>query len=305
MSSPPLTRWHLAGLTRRWLPDVRGSDRLMSLVAGRRVPPTLADAPVDVRFGPGLRARVRVTQDGSFANFFFIQYRDPTLVPILEATLTAGSVFYDIGANVGIYSLWASRLVGDGGQVFAFEPVPSTGAWLADVMGQNEIANVEIVRAAASSELGQVTLALVPHASGLSYVTGAGRPSSGSAPATVTAPAITLDHFAQAHRPPTLVKIDVEGHEPEVVAGMDKLLETSHPAVVFEAPDLVGVANGSADLVAAFVAHGYRVWSLTTSGLVAFAPDRYSHNLLALHEVDHDDVRWALAGTRFSRNQNC
>lgn len=305
MASPPLTRWHLAGLARQWLPDVRGSDRLMSLLAGSRVPPALARVPIEVRFGPGLRARVRVVEDGSFANFFFIQFRDPALVPVLEAALKPGSVFYDIGANVGIYSLWASRLVGHGGQVFAFEPVPTTKAWLADVVGQNGLDNVEIVQAAVSAAPGEVTIELVPQASGLSHVTGAGRPSSGSTSDTVTAAALTLDDFARTHRPPTLVKIDVEGHEPEVVAGMDELLEASHPAVVFEAPDLVGVAHGSAELVARFVTHGYRVWSLTTSGLVPFAPDRHSHNLLALHEIKHDDVRRALERTRFNRNQNC
>ncbi|MPY94876.1 MAG: FkbM family methyltransferase [Acidimicrobiia bacterium] len=303
--SSPLTRWHLAGLTRRWLPDVRGSDRAVSLVASRRVPPALATGPVEVQFGPGLHAHVRVDQDGSFANFFFAQYRDPALVPILEAALTSGSVFYDVGANVGIYSLWAARLVGDEGQVFAFEPVPSTGAWLADVVAQNRLANVELVAAAASSEPGEVTIELVPHASGLSHVRSAGRPSGGPGGDAVTAPAITLDDFTQVHPPPTLVKIDVEGHEPEVVAGMAKLLGTARPAVVFEAPDFVGVANGSAALVATFAVHGYRVWSLTRSGLVPFAPDHFSHNLLALHEVDHDDLRERLAGRRFHRNQNC
>lgn len=299
------TRWHLAGLTRRWLPDVRGSDRLMSLVAGARVPAVLADHPVDVQFGPGLHARVRVTQDGSFANFFFVQYRDPALVPILRAVLTPGAVFYDIGANVGIYSLWGSRLVGERGTVYAFEPVPSTRAWLAGVVADNEAVNIEIVGAAASAELGEVTIEVVAHASGRSHVTGDGRPSSGPSGDTVTAPAITLDDFARAHRPPTLVKIDVEGHEPQVVAGMGELLEGSHPAVVFEAPDLVGVTNGSSDLVARLETYDYRVWSLTSSGLQPFTPDRYSHNLLALHTVHHAAVHGALARTRFPRNQNC
>lgn len=304
MRLPLLTRWHIAGLVRRWVPDVRGSDRLMSFVAGNRVPPALARGPVEVRFGPGIHARVEMTHDGSFAALFFIQYRDPTLVPILGAVLSPGSVFYDVGANIGVYSLWASRLVGDAGQVFAFEPVPRTIAWLADVVAQNGLANVRIVGAAASSYQGEVTIELVPHASGLSYVTDGGRPSTGPTGNTVTAPAITLDEFAQANQAPTLIKIDVEGHEPEVLRGMGQLLETWRPAVVFEAPDLAGVANGSAGLVASFAAHGYRVWSLTRSGLVEFAPGRFSHNLLALHDV-HDGVRRTLADTRFHRNQNC
>lgn len=305
MSSPPFTRWHLAGLARRRLRHLRGGDRLASFVSGRRIPPALARAPVEVSFGPGLRAKVRLDQDGSFVNIFFAQYQDPTLVPILDATLSPGSVFYDVGANIGIYSLWASRLVGDGGQVVAFEPVPGTAAVLADIVGQNELVNVEIVHAAASAQAGEVVIELVDHASGLSHVTGAGRPSSGPAGERVTAPAIALDDFAHSHRAPALVKIDVEGHEPEVVAGMHELLEAHHPAVAFEAPDPFGVAEGSRELVATFAAHKYGVWSLTIRGLVPFTPDRFSHNLLALHEVHHAAVQRRLARTRFNRNQNC
>lgn len=120
----PTTRWHAAGTLLRVLPEVRGKDRIVSLMRGSKTPPSLAASPITVRFGPGLVATVDVGRDGSFADMFFIQFRKPALVPVLEAVLMPGAVFLDIGANVGVYSLWAARLVGDNGRVYAFEPVP-------------------------------------------------------------------------------------------------------------------------------------------------------------------------------------
>lgn len=299
------TRWHVAGLVRRRLPDVRGADRLTSAIAGGGTPRALARGPVEVRFGPGLQATVHVTQDGSLADVFFLQYRPPALVPILQAVLDPGSVFYDVGANIGIYSLWAARLVGARGQVVAFEPVPATADRLADLVGQNELRNVEVVRAAVSGESGQVLIELVPHASGLSRVVDDSGRAPGAVDDTVAAPTVVLDQFVVDHPPPTLIKIDVEGHEASVVAGMGGLLESVRPAVVFEAPDFVEADGRSGALVATFAGHDYGVWSLTRAGLAPFSLESFSHNLLALHRTHHDGVRQALARTSFSRNQNC
>lgn len=283
------------------VPDVRGKDRLTSAILGRGTPASLRRGPLTVRFGPGLTATVNVDRDGSFADVFFASARPPCLVPVLDAALRPGQVFYDIGANIGIYSLWAAVLVGETGQVYAFEPAERTSAWLAALIAQNELANVEVVRSAVGDRVGELQLHTVPGASGLSSVVPGLRVSAGGGPVH-TVSSMTTDAFATDHRPPSLIKIDVEGYEAEVVRGMSRLLDDIRPVVVFEAPEFGG-GSGTAAVVADLVSHGYSVSSLTRRGLVPFAERGFSHNLLALHPECHSRQRELLQHTHFRRNQ--
>jgi FkbM family methyltransferase len=306
MNGSGFTRWHAAGLIRRHVPDVRGRDRLVRLVMGAEVPRSLRSTPQAVHFGPGLVATVPLTADGSFEQVFLAAYSDPALVPVLRATLRPGAVFYDVGANVGIYTLWASRLVGAAGRVRAFEPVPDTARWLNQLIAENGADNVEWAPVAVSDRAHTVVLETVAHASGLSHVTPAA-PDDGSVvgPDAVQVEAVVLDDFVDSHDTPTLVKIDVEGHELAVFRGMGRTLEHGRPVVVFEAPDTVGATGDTATIVALLGDAGYRVWSLTSRGLAPYRADDYSHNLLALHPEDHAAVLDDLRSTRFARNQNC
>lgn len=296
----PATRWHAAGELLRVLPEVRGKDRIVSAVRGRRAPRSLANAPITVNFGPGLSATVDVTRDGSFADVFFANYRPPVLVPVLQAVLRPGNVFFDVGANIGLYSLWAAKLVGPQGKILAFEPVPQTGDWLQEILDQNHATNVSVIRKAASDVAGSVTMKTTAHASGLSRVVE--ERLIGSEYLEVST--LRLDEL-DSITPPSLVKIDVEGFEGAVVAGMYGLLTSVRPAVVFEAPGFGGGGENTNEVVSQFNQHGYCIWSLTTHGLMPFAPDTFSHNLLALHPDEHEAVRSRLASVRFPRCQNC
>lgn len=297
----PTTRWHAAGALLQVLPEVRGKDRIVSLVRGVGAPRSLAAAPTVVRFGPGLTATLDIERDGSFADMFFLQFRKPALAPVLEAVLQPGAVFFDVGANVGVYSLWASRLVGDSGHVYAFEPVPDTAAWLRTLVAENHTDNVTVMAAAASDSTGTLSIMTVSRASGLSHVV-RDRDQCADDTAALSVRCMRLDDIEST--PPSLVKIDVEGFEDCVVAGMAELLDSAVPAVVFEAPDFGGGA-GTVDVVHALGEHGYGVWSLTPKGLRPFVDGRYSHNLLALHPARHEAVGARLAEARFPRSQNC
>lgn len=315
MAHLPWTRWHLAGLLRRWLPDVRGRDRLHTMVSGSGVPTALRDGDTCVRFGPGLQATVPIGADGSFVDVFFAAYEDPVLVPILEAVLAPGACFYDIGANIGLYSLWASRLVGPAGTVVAFEPVPHTRGWLEALVAENDAA-VTILPVAVSDRAGEVTIETIPEASGRSRVVPASALAGGGAVEVdrrtadapehlVTVRTATLDEVARDLPWPTLVKIDVEGHELSVFRGMTETLTQAQPAVVFECPDTVGADGDTAKILVLLSSLGYEVWSLTTAGLRRAQPGAVSHNLLALHPDRHEAVRAELQRHHFRRNQNC
>ncbi len=65
-----------------------------------------------------------------------------------------GDVVYDIGANVGIYTLLASRLVGNEGKVYAFEPLPENIEFLKKHLVLNDCRNTEVVESAVSVRSG-------------------------------------------------------------------------------------------------------------------------------------------------------
>jgi FkbM family methyltransferase len=147
----------------------------------------------------------------------------------IDSTLRPGDVFYDLGANVGLFTLIAARLLGSGGHVYAFEPAPRTAEVLRKNVELNRFENVTIVEAAVSDRDGTMAFDEVGEVAQDARLAGAGRHG------TTEVRVMALDSFVAAGaRPPTLMKIDVEGHENEAIDGMVATLRSSRPIVVCE-----------------------------------------------------------------------
>lgn len=286
-------RWALAAALDARLPQVRGRDRLLHLVRGGTTPRRLK-RDILVRWGPGLEATVDPSLDGSLAALYCAQWVRPALVPILEACLRSGDTFVDVGANVGVYTTWAARIVGPAGAVLAMEPVPRTRSWLGGICAQNGLGQVEVISAAAGERFGSATIVTTDGASGRSRLT----EESGEG---LEVPITTLDSLLGL-RAPALIKIDVEGGELAVLRGARNILQATHAPVVFEAPDFGG-GRGTVDCVRLLESVGYAVFSLTTRGIRAFDPSTCSHNLLALDRSDRA-IEHRLRDARFPRSQN-
>ena len=90
-------------------------------------------------------------QDGMQRNLYYTGVWETACVKCLEPYVTKGTVFIDIGANIGFYSLWAAARCGTTGQVFSIEPNPSTLAFLKTNVGLNtKSAPIQIIEAALS-----------------------------------------------------------------------------------------------------------------------------------------------------------
>ncbi len=148
----------------------------------------------------------------------------------------SGWVVIDAGAYVGIYTLWASKLVGDGGFVMAFEPNPLAYAWLIRNIEVNNARNVRALPYALGDEITYATL----------HVAGENIEASSLIPNHITnnpsgnytiintfkVPVITLNFVIDRSGlfigrdidRINLVKIDVEGYEMKVLRGSEKLL---------------------------------------------------------------------------------
>jgi FkbM family methyltransferase len=133
-----------------------------------------------------------------------------------------GSVFYDVGANVGFYSLLASLLVGSG-KVFAFEPAPRNLPYLRSHLELNQASNVEVFPVAIGDTVGEARFQIEP--SGLMGHFAA----SGSALVSTA----TLDSLVEGGRiaPPHFIKMDIEGAELLALCGAARIFERYHPVL--------------------------------------------------------------------------
>lgn len=151
----------------------------------------------------------------------------------LRRLVGEGDVVYDIGANIGFFTLLGARLAGPAGHVYAFEPDPTGAAAVRDHATLNGFANVTVFEKAAGEAWGHETLLAVDDSS-WSHLE-----SRGQHPRTqvaVTVEVVAIDVLVEAGEilPPRLVKLDVEGSELDVLRGMSATLARHGPAIVCE-----------------------------------------------------------------------
>ncbi len=132
------------------------------------------------------------------------------------------SVFWDVGANVGFYSLLASKLVG-AGRVFAFEPVPRNLSYLRQHLALNGVTNVAVFAVAVSDRNGTASFE-VEKTGFMGHLSGEG---------SITVPTATLDSLVGAGKvlPPDYVKMDIEGAELLALRGANQTFQRYHPTL--------------------------------------------------------------------------
>lgn len=151
---------------------------------------------------------------------------------VLTERLRPGMVFYDLGANIGLFSMLAARAVGPRGWVFSFEPDRETAKRLARNVERNEFQNVTIVPKGVWSASGKQAFA---GAGSSSPDHGTGRfLAAGLDSKAVSLECVALDDFAREARAPQAIKCDVEGAEVEVLRGAEQLLRAYRPWILCE-----------------------------------------------------------------------
>ncbi|PTL58978.1 methyltransferase [Paraconexibacter algicola] len=156
---------------------------------------------------------------------------EPEVQEALRRTVAPGDVVYDIGANVGFFTLLAARLTGPGGHVVAFEPSPPAVAGLRANVALNGLA-VTVREAAVAATPGRARLLQVGEHS-WSHLEDRGHHPGTTA--VVEVEVTTVDAEVAAGRPvPAVVKLDVEGSEVAALQGMARTLAEHRPALVIE-----------------------------------------------------------------------
>jgi FkbM family methyltransferase len=172
-------------------------------------------------------------------------------------------IFYDIGANIGFFSLLAARIVGKGGRVVAFEADPEIAARLREHVTRNDSCGISVEEKAVWSERSTVFFARTDPAT--SPDRGLGHIVATCASDTIQVDAVSLDDYVQTEPAPDFLKCDVEGAEVEVFRGAQRLLTEKRPGIICE---MHGDANRRL-LLEMFASFGYACKSIDEQHVLA------------------------------------
>lgn len=146
---------------------------------------------------------------------------EPKVMAFLQAAVREGDTVWDVGANVGQFARMFSDMVGPQGHVVAFEPAPSCFETLR--ARTNECANVQVLNVGLADVEARLPMHMGddPEATIHTFL-----PTREDTPRTMELTVYAGDALRQARSLPTpnVLKIDVEGFEPEVLRGLDATL---------------------------------------------------------------------------------
>ena len=177
---------------------------------------------VDGTTDDGIRLRCRLPDLIQLYVYLFGVW-EPDLAAFLRGRLRAGDNFIDVGANVGCVSALASGLVGPHGSVVAIEPSPAVITALEETVARNDLTNVRLVAAAVSDDCQELSLFAGPrhNIGATATVAHRGLREAGRVEAAPLGSLVTHEELANAR----LIKVDVEGAEDRVLAGMVACLD--------------------------------------------------------------------------------
>lgn len=197
--------------------------------------------------GEGGKMYVDFTALSATPSYMFGDKYKPLTRELFRRGIKPGMTVVDLGAHIGYFTLLAAKLVGEQGNVFAFEPAPDTYALLTKNIALNGYDNVVAVQKAVLNKAGQVKLFLSRYDSMFHNIYG----FHNEGEKFVLVDAISLDKFLMdKDLSINFIKMDVEGAEMAALEGMSNLIKRNHNlAIVTEyAPEFLSRASSSPEV---------------------------------------------------------
>jgi FkbM family methyltransferase len=183
------------------------------------------------------RFPIYVTPEASLRYWSAMSQVDPVLFSVVEEIVKSGSVVWDVGANVGLFSCCASFMSGRRGSVLAIEP----DFWLAHLLsrsaqrlaaGRYGGADIEVLCASVSDSNRISKLAIAQRARSSNHLIEAvGSTEAKGARSLQPTVSLTLDFLLEHFPPPSVLKIDAETHEVNILKGARRVLEEARPTI--------------------------------------------------------------------------
>lgn len=187
----------------------------------------------------------------------------------------ASLVICDVGANIGLYSLWFSRHAPASSTVYAFEPTPQTAAKLSENLSLNGIENVRVIEKACSDQVGETSFFLGNDHHTASF--DINRVNSDQVKAKeLIIQTTTLDYFFYGDTPrsgPDIIKMDIEGGGTVALKGCQQVVDKKRPLFLIESHSL-DEDRAISDLI---LTQDYQAFRLNTGQWVQQKDKTYPH----------------------------
>jgi FkbM family methyltransferase len=223
---------------------------------------------IDVRIWSNVRMRLYFEDE--LSRLIYCQDFERQEREFLTAFLSRGDVFIDVGANIGLFSLIASKSVGRTGCVYAFEPCSTAFRRLQASVDLNHFANVRCFPVALSDSAGPFVMNV--SLDGFDAWNSLARPAAGNSFGTEMVTSVTWDEFAREHDligKVAMMKIDVEGWESRVLRGGAYCLSRDDaPILQVEFTDVAALSAGSncTELYRTLETFGYQMFTYDAKG---------------------------------------
>jgi len=220
--------------------------------------------------------------DASALYFFNTLYgNEIKIIKFLIKNFKENDIFYDIGANYGFYTLLAQEFITNG-EIYSFEPNPKIFKLLKESSRLDIFKNTFLNEVALSNQAGEIEF----------YDSEISRHSGASSLIkhpylrkyeVIKVKTTTLDEYILDHKPPTIMKIDVEGGEPHVLKGASILIKKYSPIIIMEfLPD--ELHREAANIL---LNNGYRAFKIDSDGNLSIINEKDLLRNDIFHEANY------------------
>lgn len=205
-----LTGWIVQSRKSRWVQRIQGIiPRSLRRLAWRTA---ISSSHYNV-----LGSRLYIPPEARNRGLLLDEY-EPEVTACMRSLLREGMTFCDVGANIGVFTLFGARLVGSTGRVVAFEPIPENAEVLRGNIARNDARNVLFLEKAVAGNHGSAEI----HLSSLCGCHSLVSHPDGSTGRTLLVETVRLDEFPELIAI-DLLKIDAEGAELSVLGSLGPL----------------------------------------------------------------------------------
>jgi len=246
-----LFRWYLSKFPLR-----DGKAYWYERLHARLTPP---DRYAVVRLDKGFVMNLDLADPEQLKVYFYGHYHERYEADLVQRLLTGDEVFWDVGANVGYFTLVAATALNQRGGIVAFEPGKNAYARLTENLALNAYRNIRTFPVAVTDREGEAVLHL---AGDIADSSASLYPAAQAQAGQEVCRTVALDQVLRSEglRPPDLIKLDAEGAELAVLQGAQRLLADSPPLWLMEMEEKTLQAAGASKAAVAqcLAGYGYR-----------------------------------------------